>query len=143
MSDLREIPGVGRETEIDLLELGIDAVDQLVGENPEVLFDRLTVQQGGYTDRCNLYVYRCAVYYAEGGRDRELLKWWNLEGLDQPAARASALLRRLSTAGASQALQSSTLRSSIRSNSRRFAVTTVIPRAKAMAAMKRSRSPIG
>ncbi|NMB56563.1 pathogenicity locus, partial [Candidatus Beckwithbacteria bacterium] len=28
-------------------------------------------------DRCLLYVFRCAVYYAKGGRDPEKLKWWN------------------------------------------------------------------
>jgi Pathogenicity locus len=77
VSGLREIPGVGKETEADLHALGFDAIEQLVGEDPEALFVRLTAHQGGYTDRCNLYVYRCAVYYAEGGRDHELLKWWN------------------------------------------------------------------
>jgi hypothetical protein len=29
-------------------------------------------------DRCLLYVFRCAVYFAEHTRhDPELLKWWN------------------------------------------------------------------
>jgi len=85
VSELREIPGVGKETKADLLALGIDAIEQLAGEDPEELFVRLTGHQGGYTDRCNLYVYRCAVYYAEGGRDRELLKWWNWkDSIDPP-----------------------------------------------------------
>jgi hypothetical protein len=28
-------------------------------------------------DKCLLYEFRCAVYFAEGGRDQEKLKWWN------------------------------------------------------------------
>lgn len=28
-------------------------------------------------DRCVLYVYRLAVYFAEGGREPEKIKWWN------------------------------------------------------------------
>lgn len=81
---LRRIPGVGPATEGDLVALGISEVEQLVGLDPEGLFDRLTVHQGGYTDRCNLYVYRCAVYYAEGGRDPTLLQWWNWKDAAEP-----------------------------------------------------------
>lgn len=84
MGDLRIIPGVGRETEKDLVALGIRDVDGLVGADPDELFARLTVYQGGYTDRCNLYVYRCAVYYAEGGRDEELLRWWSWKDAAEP-----------------------------------------------------------
>ena len=75
-SPLRQIPGVGPATEADLRALGIETVEDLIGVDPEDLFSRLAVHQGGHTDRCNLYVHRCAVYYAEGGRDAELLKWW-------------------------------------------------------------------
>jgi len=81
---LRQIPGVGRATESDLHALGIHAIEQLVGADPEELFVRLTVHQGGYTDRCNLYVYRCAVYFAEGGRDPELRDWWRWKDAANP-----------------------------------------------------------
>jgi hypothetical protein len=34
--------------------------------------------RGVLIDRCQLYVYRCAVYYAgTPGPDPEKLKWWN------------------------------------------------------------------
>jgi hypothetical protein len=78
---------VGRETEKDLNALGIQRIEQLAGTDPETLFRRLAVHQGGYTDRCNLYVYRCAVYYAEGGRDAALLKWWNWKDSAEPPLR--------------------------------------------------------
>lgn len=81
---LREIPGVGRETERDLQALGVTRVEEFAGADPDELFARLTAHQGGYTDRCNLYVYRCAVYYAEGGRDPELLRWWRWKDAADP-----------------------------------------------------------
>jgi Pathogenicity locus len=84
VTSLLEIPGVGRATESDLRALGIDSVERLAGADPEQLFSRLAVHQGGYTDRCNLYVYRCAVYYAEGGRDPELLQWWRWKDSADP-----------------------------------------------------------
>jgi len=84
---LRRIPGVGPATEEDLHALGIERVEELAGVDPEALFGRLVAHQGGYTDRCNLYVYRCAVYFAEGGRDPELLKWWSWkDSADPPLA---------------------------------------------------------
>jgi hypothetical protein len=84
VSALRGIPGVGKETERDLLALGVTRVEELVGADPDDLFARLTVHQGGVTDRCNLYVYRCAVYFAEGGRDPELLRWWSWKDAANP-----------------------------------------------------------
>ncbi len=34
--------------------------------------------RGAHIDRCVLYVFRCAVYYAGAEKhDPELLKWWN------------------------------------------------------------------
>ncbi len=84
VSPLRQIPGVGRETETDLRALGVEEVEQLVGLDPDALFSRLAHHQGGYTDRCNLYVYRCAIYYAEGGRDPDLLKWWKWKDAAKP-----------------------------------------------------------
>ena len=81
---LRSIPGVGTATVGDLNALGVDEVAQLVGEDPEELYSRLRTYQGGSSDRCNLYVYRCAVYYAEGGREPELLKWWSWKDAADP-----------------------------------------------------------
>ncbi len=76
-SPLEEIPGVGPKTASDLYDLGIRSVDDLAGRDPEELYDRLTALRGRDIDRCVLYVFRCAVYYAEDGRDPQKLKWWN------------------------------------------------------------------
>jgi hypothetical protein len=76
-SELRAIPGVGPATEADLLNLGISKRADLVGKDPEALYQRLCTLQGGHVDRCMLYVLRCAVYFAETPRPSErLTRWW-------------------------------------------------------------------
>ncbi len=80
MNDLREIPGIGASLAADLNSLGYTAVQDLRGENPEEMYDRLQAQVGAHVDRCVLYTFRCAVYFADTPpekRDPELLKWWN------------------------------------------------------------------
>ncbi len=79
IKDLRRIPGVGPAMAEDLLGLGYDSVNSLRGEDPEAMYARFMDQQGRHVDRCVLYVFRCAVYFAEnpGETDAEKLKWWN------------------------------------------------------------------
>lgn len=75
--DLRTIPGVGPAVERDLHALGVHAVRDLRGRDPERLYARLCTHQGVRVDRCMLYVFRCAVYFAETpDPDPELLQWW-------------------------------------------------------------------
>lgn len=77
-SPLEEIPGVGPSIALDLHELGLKEVADLRGRDPEELYERLCALRGGHIDRCVLYVFRCAVYYADhSSHDPELLKWWN------------------------------------------------------------------
>ncbi len=76
--DLQRIPGVGPSIARDLIDLGILKVSDLEGMDPEVLYEARCVQMGQRIDRCLLYVFRCAVYYATAKRhDPEKLKWWN------------------------------------------------------------------
>jgi hypothetical protein len=78
LRDLRQIPGVGREVAEDLWGLGVRAVADLKDQDPERLYERLCAQQATQVDRCMLYVFRCAVYYASFDKHNpELLKWWN------------------------------------------------------------------
>ena len=75
---LQEIPGVGPSIAQDLHGLGIKKVADLKGRDPERLYRRLCKQEGHHVDRCVLYVFRCAVYYASTRRlHPEKLKWWN------------------------------------------------------------------
>lgn len=77
-TDLKQIPGVGEKTERDLIELGYTSVSSLKGQNPEEMYRRECTLKGAKLDRCQLYVYRCAVYFAETENpEPEKLKWWN------------------------------------------------------------------
>ena len=77
-TELRKIPGVGIETEKDLIRLGYTTIESLKGQNPEEIYQRDCIMQGCKIDRCQLYVYRCAVYFAETPTpDPEKCKWWN------------------------------------------------------------------
>jgi hypothetical protein len=77
-SELQVIPGVGPSIAQDLHEIGITRVAQLKGADPEKLYRRSNEQKGVVQDRCLLYVFRCAVYYASRPvHEPEKLKWWN------------------------------------------------------------------
>ena len=77
-SKLERIPGVGPAMAEDFRKLGITEVAQLKGRSPEQLYDQLNILLGTVQDRCVLYVFRCAVYYAETETpETEKLKWWN------------------------------------------------------------------
>ncbi|MFG0304706.1 MAG: DUF4332 domain-containing protein [Phycisphaerales bacterium JB040] len=78
MGDLRTIPGIGRTFERDLARIGITSVAQLRGKRPERLFAKLAeanARELHPTSKNYLYVIRMAVYYADGGRDPDRLRW--------------------------------------------------------------------
>jgi hypothetical protein len=78
VKDLSRIPGVGPSIAADLYVLGVREIADLRGRNPESLYNELCHRAGQHVDRCVLYVFRCAVYYAsEPEHDPERLKWWN------------------------------------------------------------------
>ena len=77
-SPLQEVPGIGPSIAQDLHDLGITRVHDLRTEDPEALYERLCALRGAHIDRCVLYVFRCARYYATTEQPNpELLKWWN------------------------------------------------------------------
>ncbi len=78
--NLQEIPGVGKSIAADLWNIGINSVPELADKDPEALYSLSNAYAGTVQDRCLLYVFRCAVYYAStpaSKRDKEKLKWWN------------------------------------------------------------------
>jgi hypothetical protein len=78
LRELQAIPGIGPSIAQDLVDLGITKVADLKGRDPEILYRRFEKLVGTHVDRCLLYTFRCAVYYASNDRhDPRLLKWWN------------------------------------------------------------------
>jgi hypothetical protein len=75
--ELRKIPGVGPALEQKLRLLGYQRVEQLATADPEQMYQRLMQLRGGHIDRCVLYVFRCAVYFAANPvHEPQKLKWW-------------------------------------------------------------------
>ena len=76
--ELQNIPGVGPSLARDLTDLGYIHIPQLRNADPEAMYQKLLAIRGEHVDRCVLYVFRCAVYYASNEvHDPERLKWWN------------------------------------------------------------------
>ena len=81
LKELRRIPSVGEQVAEDLWDLGYRKVSELKDKDPEQLYEALFYLQGGLVNRCMLYVFRCAIYFASHEEhDPELLKWWNWKG---------------------------------------------------------------
>ncbi|HWP52392.1 MAG TPA: helix-hairpin-helix domain-containing protein [Clostridia bacterium] len=78
MGELRKIHGVGKQTEQDLLLLGFTTIASLKNADPQDMYNRECAIARTKIDRCQLYIYRCAVYYASHDtHDQEKLKWWH------------------------------------------------------------------
>lgn len=77
-TDLLTIPGIGKSIAQDLDNIGIYSISDLKGKDPQKLYAMSNRYEGKVQDRCLLYVYREAVYFAETkNHDPEKLKWWN------------------------------------------------------------------
>lgn len=77
LKQLQQIPGVGPSIARDLVDIGITCVEDLKGQDPEKLYDISNRAAGVVQDRCLLYVFRCAVYYASTKKlSPEKLQWW-------------------------------------------------------------------
>ena len=80
IKELRQIPGVGVSLATDLWNIGITTVADLKGKDAYLLFDQSNTFAGTIQDRCVLYVFKCAIYYANTPKEEhesEKLKWWN------------------------------------------------------------------
>ncbi len=76
--EFQAIPGVGKCLAQDLVDLGYRKVTDLRYENPQEMYQNLCDLREQHIDRCVLYVFRCAVYFASNNvHETELLKWWN------------------------------------------------------------------
>ena len=89
------IPGIGKSMARDLVDLGYRDVEELQCQDPDEMYLKLCSLRGQHQDRCVLYVFRCAVYFASAkALDQELLKWWNWKdaNLDNISAKDLSLI---------------------------------------------------
>ena len=78
IKELEKISGVGKVIANGLWNIGITSIEELKNKNPETLYNKICIFKDEKMDKCLLYVYRSAVYYASNDiHDPELLKWWN------------------------------------------------------------------
>jgi len=78
LKELRQIPGVGKSIAMDLWELGFRSVAELRDRDPAAMYERFCEMRGQHIDRCMLYVFRCAVYYASTfPHQPDKLLWWS------------------------------------------------------------------
>ncbi|MCX6153649.1 MAG: pathogenicity locus [Candidatus Kapabacteria bacterium] len=78
--ELMQIPGVGKSIAQDLINIGINSINDLKGLDPQEMYDKSNELAGVRQDRCLLYVFRLAVYYADtepAERKPDKLLWWN------------------------------------------------------------------
>jgi len=79
-TDLIKMPNVGEATKQSLINVGITCVEDLVGKNPQELYEMDCKVKGVKVDRCQLYLFRMAVFYAENRNiDESKLKWWDFK----------------------------------------------------------------
>ena len=75
--ELETIPGIGKNLAAMLQGIGVRRVSDLKDANPEKLYMKLEQTAGAHVDRCVLYAFRNAVYFASHERhDPAKLKWW-------------------------------------------------------------------
>ena len=75
---LETVPSIGPSLAAALRRLGVHRVGDLRRRSPEALYRKMCALEGGPVDRCVLYSFRCAVYYANACRPRpDRLLWWN------------------------------------------------------------------
>ena len=77
MSELRDVPNIGKQTERDLIALGYTSVQSLKGIPAERLYAEECALRGERIDRCQLYLYRAVEYYVNSETpDVSKCPWW-------------------------------------------------------------------
>lgn len=78
-SDLTQIPGIGKNMAEHLVKAGYPTIESLRGKNADDIYTADCLAQGTDVDRCALYCYRPAVYYADhnGQLPENKQNWWD------------------------------------------------------------------
>ena len=74
VSQLEELPNIGKAMAEDLRLLGIDQPQKLIGKDPFDLHRQLCQKSGRLHDPCVIDVFMSVIHFMEGG---EPLPWWS------------------------------------------------------------------
>lgn len=80
IKELMKIPSIGKSIANDLWEIGIQSIADLHSKDPQLLYEMSNQHAGVVQDRCLLYCFRCAVYFATtpvAEQQPDKLLWWN------------------------------------------------------------------
>jgi len=84
-TDLLTIPNIGEKTKDSLVNIGITCVEDLRGKKAEDLYLKDCIQKKVKVDKCQLYLFRMAIYYAEHRTwEEDKLKWWYWKDHEYP-----------------------------------------------------------
>ncbi len=84
-----QLPNVGKATAGDFRQLGFESPQQLIGQDPYVLYDRLCVLTGQRQDPCVIDVFIATTRFMAGDAKAP---WW-----DYTAERKATLAARAAT----------------------------------------------
>jgi hypothetical protein len=73
VSQLEELPNIGKAIGKDLRLIGVDHPQELIGKNAFQLYHLLCNQKGSRIDHCVIDVFMSAIDYMEGGESQP---WW-------------------------------------------------------------------
>jgi len=74
ISQLVELPNIGKAMANALRSIGIDHPKKLIGRDPFELFEALCARRGKRSDPCVIDVFMSVIHFMEGG---ESLPWWS------------------------------------------------------------------
>ena len=84
ISQLVELPNIGKAMANALQLIGIDHPKKLIGKDPFELFEALCARTGKRSDPCVIDVFMSVIHFMEGG---EPIPWWSFT--DQRKERVS------------------------------------------------------
>ena len=77
VSQLDELPNIGKTIANDLHLIGIDHPKKLIGKEPFELYNKLCKKSGKRHDPCVIDVFMSVIHFMEGGEPRP---WWSFTG---------------------------------------------------------------
>jgi len=83
INEFTQIQGIGKSAAKDLLSIGLKNISDLKGKNAEYMYDLLHKVSGFTQNKCFIYAFKCAIYYAETPKEKqepEKLQWWYWKG---------------------------------------------------------------